>query len=53
MPSASRGTASGVEDVGPMPVVTAGTEIIEFSPTAEYGRTMEVLGSNLAAMAAG
>ena len=35
---------------GHVPVVTAGTEVIEFSPTEEYGRTMEVLGQNLAAM---
>ena len=35
---------------GHVPVVTAGTEVIEFSPTEEYGRTMEVLGRNLAAM---
>ena len=37
---------------GHVPVITAGTEIIEFSPTEEYGRTMEVLGRNLAAMQA-
>jgi hypothetical protein len=37
MPKASRETASRVED-------------IEFSPTAEYGRTMQVIGRNLAAM---
>jgi hypothetical protein len=37
---------------GHVPVVTAGTEVIEFSPTEEYGRTMEVLGRNLAAMEA-
>ncbi|HEX3609979.1 MAG TPA: hypothetical protein VHU14_09995 [Solirubrobacterales bacterium] len=37
---------------GHVPVVSAGTEIIEFSPTEEYGRTMEVLGRNLAAMRA-
>ena len=35
---------------GHIPVVEAGTEILEFSPTEEYGRTMEVLASNLAAM---
>ena len=34
---------------GHIPVVSAGTDIIEFSPTEEYGRTMEVLGRNLAA----
>jgi len=37
---------------GHVPVVSAGTEIIEFSPTEEYGRTMEVLGRNLSAMEA-
>ena len=37
---------------GHIPVVTAGTEVIEFSPTEEYGRTMEVLAKNLAAVAA-
>ena len=35
---------------GHIPVITAGTEIIEFSPTEEYGRTMEVLARNLAAV---
>jgi hypothetical protein len=35
---------------GHVPVVTAGTEVIEFSPTEEYGRTMEVVGRNLAAL---
>ena len=38
---------------GHTPAITAGTEIIEFSPTEEYGRTMEVIGRNLAAMQAG
>jgi hypothetical protein len=38
---------------GHIPVVTAGSEIIEFSPTDEYGRTMEVLSRNLAAARAG
>jgi hypothetical protein len=37
---------------GHVPVVTAGTDVVEFSPTEEYGRTMEVLGRNLAAMQA-
>jgi hypothetical protein len=54
MPKASRETASRVEDThappGHIPVITAGTEIVEFSPTAEYGRTMQVIGRNLAAM---
>ena len=35
---------------GHTPVLTAGTEVIEFSPTEDYGRTMEVVGRNLAAM---
>jgi hypothetical protein len=38
---------------GHTPAITAGTEIIEFSPTEEYGRTMEVIASNLAATKAG
>jgi hypothetical protein len=38
---------------GHIPVVTAGTEVIEFSPTEEYGKTMEVLSRNLAAAQAG
>ena len=38
---------------GHIPVVSAGTEVVEFSPTEEYGRTMEVLAGNLAAMQAG
>jgi quercetin dioxygenase-like cupin family protein len=33
--------------------ITAGTEMIEFSPTEEYSRTMEVIARNLAAMQAG
>jgi hypothetical protein len=35
---------------GHVPVVTAGTEVIEFSPTEDYRRTMEVLAANVAAM---
>jgi hypothetical protein len=35
---------------GHIPVVEAGTEIVEFSPTEEYGKTMQVLARNLAAM---
>ena len=38
---------------GHIPVVSAGTEVIEFSPTEEYGRTMEVLAGNLAAIQGG
>ena len=34
---------------GHVPVVEAGTDIVEFSPTVEYGKTMEVLEKNLAA----
>jgi hypothetical protein len=29
--------------------VTAGTEVVEFSPTDEYAKTLEVLSRNLAA----
>ena len=35
---------------GHVPVVTAETDLVEFSPTEDYGRTMEVVGRNLAAM---
>ena len=35
-----------------IPVVAAGTEVTEFSPTEDYGRTMQVLAGNLAAMQA-
>src|SRR3954467_2499721 len=35
---------------GHIPVVSAGTEVVEFSPTEEYGRTMEVLARNLSAV---
>jgi hypothetical protein len=38
---------------GHVPVITAGTEIVEFSPTGDYERTMEVVGANLAAAQAG
>jgi hypothetical protein len=33
---------------GHTPAVAAGTELIEFSPTEQYGRTMETVGRNLA-----
>jgi hypothetical protein len=33
-------------------VVEAGTEVVEFSPTGEYEKTMSVVGGNLAAMSA-
>ena len=35
---------------GHIPVVASGTEMIEFSPTEEYGRTLEVVGQNLEAI---
>jgi len=34
---------------GHVPRVTAGTEVVEFSPTEEYRHTLEVLARNLAA----
>ena len=34
---------------GHIPSVAAGTEIVEFSPTAEYRRTLEALARNFAA----
>jgi hypothetical protein len=37
---------------GHIPVISAGTEIIEFSPTAELMRTMETIGRNVAALQA-
>jgi hypothetical protein len=38
---------------GHIPVVTADTEVVEFSPTEEYSRTLEVVARNLAAAHAG
>jgi hypothetical protein len=38
---------------GHIPSVAAGTEIVEFSPTAEYRRTLEVLAKNFAALQRG
>jgi hypothetical protein len=35
---------------GHTPVLTAGTEVIEFSPTDKLGETMEVVGRHAAAM---
>ena len=35
---------------GHIPQVTAGTEVVEFSPTEEYSRTLEVLARNLASL---
>src|SRR5881409_2533693 len=36
-----------------IPVVEAGTDIVEFSPSEEYGKTMAVVEKNLTAMQAG
>lgn len=36
---------------GHIPVITAGTDIVEFSPTEDYRRTIEVVNANLAALA--
>ena len=36
---------------GHVPIVEAGTEIVEFSPSGEYAKTMEVVAQNLAALA--
>ena len=38
---------------GHIPVVTAGTEVVEFSPADEYANTQTVLARNLAAARAG
>jgi hypothetical protein len=35
---------------GHIPVVAAGTEVVEFSPAAEYGHTLEAVERNLGAM---
>ena len=35
---------------GHVPVIAAGTDLVEFSPTGEYERTMAVVAGNLAAM---
>ena len=37
---------------GHVPVVEVGTEVVEFSPTGEYEKTMAVVAGNLAAMSA-
>jgi hypothetical protein len=37
---------------GHVPVIEAGTEIVEFSPTGEYRQTMAVVAANLAALQA-
>jgi len=36
---------------GHIPVVTAGTEVVEFSPAAEYRLTQEAIARNMAAAA--
>ena len=38
---------------GHLPLVTAGTEVVEFSPTAQLQATMAVVGANMAAAQAG
>jgi hypothetical protein len=38
---------------GHIPVVTADTEVVEFSPTEEYSRTLEIVARNVAAAQAG
>jgi hypothetical protein len=38
---------------GHLPLVTAGTSIVEFSPTAELDKTMAVVGANLERAGAG
>jgi hypothetical protein len=35
---------------GHIPVITADTEIVEFSPSEDYGRTMAVVAANMASM---
>jgi hypothetical protein len=35
---------------GHLPLITAGTEVVEFSPTADLSETMAVVEKNLAAM---
>ena len=37
---------------GHIPVVTADTEVVEFSPTEEYNRTLEMIARNMAAATA-
>ena len=37
---------------GHVPVIEAGTEVVEFSPTGAYEKTMAVVAGNLAAMTA-
>jgi hypothetical protein len=44
-------TAGDAYSVGPghLPLVFAGTEVVEFSPTAQLRATMAVLGANMTA----
>jgi hypothetical protein len=37
---------------GHVPIVTAGTEVVEFSPSVELAKTMAVLGANMSAVGA-
>ena len=37
---------------GHIPVIEAGTDVVEFSPTEEYGRTIAVIEKNMAALTA-
>jgi hypothetical protein len=37
---------------GHVPVVTAGTEVVEFTPADDFARTMAVVGANVAAASA-
>jgi len=37
---------------GHVPIVTAGTEVVEFSPSVELQKTMAVLGANMTAVGA-
>jgi hypothetical protein len=62
MPKASKETAAEHETVeagdayyvgpGHTPVLYAGTEVVEFSPTKELGQTMEVVTRNMQEMEA-
>jgi hypothetical protein len=38
---------------GHIPVIKAGTEVVEFSPSESYAQTMEVIARNLGALQAG
>ena len=38
---------------GHLPLISAGTEVVEFSPTADLARTMSVLEANMASAATG